>query len=74
MKRLRSKGLSRRYWVVARTGCQMRRGQNTSIAILGVGQDKSKAIAYLGARAPRVAGSTLLSSLSVLPDAPVPQR
>lgn len=74
MKRLRSKGLSRRYWVTACTGCQMRRGQKTPITILGVGRDKSENIAYLGARAPRVAGGTLLSSLSVLPDALVPQR
>ena len=73
MKKLRSKGLSRRYWVIACTGCRMRRGQDTSITIPGVGQDKSKNIAYLSECTSRVVGSALFSSLSVLPDALVPQ-
>lgn len=72
MKKLRSKGLSRRYWVTACTGCRMRRGQDLSIIILG-GQEESKDTAYLSGCDSNVVGSALLSSLSALPDSLAPR-
>lgn len=72
MKKLRSKGLSRRYWVIACTGCRMRRGQDPLMIILG-GQEESNDTAYLSGCDSRVVGSALLSSLSALPDALAPR-
>lgn len=60
--------LSKHYWVIACAGCSVRRGQNTLIMILGVGQGKTPIISHLSESTFRVVGSTLLSSLAVLPN------